>query len=455
MNNSILCRVMIITKKESKQLRYFARANYKSDVKGTTAEDGSKVKHREFPVFGLSYNESKADNGMVELTDIQVLYKPFTGTTFEELMDALKSVLGSDEIGEPVKVEEAEQHYKPCLLYGPDCTQEPLPSGPPIVQPIAKPQEESVDPIEYENLGILKPIPRGLIKNEAECLEALAPYYKNYPPKESASVADIPEEVKENVLEVAETVTTLVHPEMQVVSKEIKDLSEDGTLTVDVKAVADNPVDSVDVHIDVNKLKEQNTYEDSVPESTQFSVDSMETDGMLTVTANIVMSDVVESVDTPIVVNTQTDVVEPVIASEIVTEDSSNDSVDSVKCAMEFIKEQPEPITPVESIHVDTARDGTKDVTGIIDTTGIVKQKKLTRAELNDLRIKCATMRLAESYGEPPETPIMEIVKKYSDSAMKLNDLYVADKIKPYTISEDAIREAYPEEYEYIQKNNK
>jgi hypothetical protein len=64
-------------------------------------------------------------------------------------------------------------------------------------------------------------------------------------------------------------------------------------------------------------------------------------------------------------------------------------------------------------------------------------------------------MRLAESYGEPPETPIMEIVKKYSDSAMKLNDLYVADKIKPYTISEDTIREAYPEEYEYIQKNNK
>lgn len=392
MNNSILCRVMIISKKESKQLRYFARANYKSDVKGTTAEDGSKVKHRDFPVFGLSYDEKKADKGMVELTDIQVLYKPFTGTTFEELMNALKSVLGSDEIGEPVKVEEAEQHYKPCLLYGPDCTQEPLPPGPPIVQPIAKPQEEPVSPIGDENLGVLKPIPRGLIKNEAECLEAWAPYYKNYPPKESARVADIPEEVKENA------------------------------------------------------------QEDFIPESTPFSVDSMETDGMLTVTANIVMSDAEESVDIPIVVNTQTDVVEPVMDSEIVTEDSSNDSVDSVECATKFIEEQSEPITPVESIHVDTAREGTKDVTGIIDTTGIVKQKKLTRAELNDLRIKCATMRLAESYGEPPETPIMEIVKKYSDSAMKLNDLYVADKIKPYTISEDAIREAYPEEYEYIQK---
>lgn len=356
MNNSILCRVMIISKKESKQLRYFARANYKSDVKGITAEDGSKVKHRDFPVFGLSYDEKKADKGMVELTDIQVLYKPFTGTTFEELMNALKSVLGSDEIGEPVK------------------------------------QEEPVAPIGDENLGVLKPIPRGLIKNEAECLEAWAPYYKNYPSKESASVADIPEEVKENA------------------------------------------------------------HEDSIPESTQFSVDSMETDGMLTVTANIVMPDVVESVDTPIVVNTQTDVVEPVVDAEIVTEDSSNDSVDSVKHAVEFIEEQPEPITPMESIHVDTAREGTKDVTGIIDTTEIVKQKKLTRAELNDLRIKCATMRLAESYGEPPETPIMEIIKKYSDSAMKLNDLYVADKIKPYTISEESIKEAYPREYEFFKE---
>ena len=401
---------MIITKKESKQLRYFARANYKSDVKGTTAEDGSKVKHREFPVFGLSYNEAKTDNGMVELTDIQVLYKPFTGTTFEELMDALKSVLGSDEIGEPVKVEEAEQHYKPCLLYGPDCTQEPLPPGSPIVQPIAKPQEEPV------------------------------------------KVADIPEEVKENVLELAETVTTLVHPEMQVVSKEIKDLSEDGMLTVDVNAVANNPVHSIDVHIDVNKLKEQNAQKDSIPESTQFSVDSMETDGMLTVTANIVMSDVVESVDTPIVVNTQTDVAEPVIDAEIVTEDSSNDFVDSVEYATKFIEEQSESNIPVESIHVDTAREGTKDVTGIIDTTGIVKQKKLTRAELNDLRIKCATMRLAVSYGEPPDTPIMEIIKKYADSAMRLNDLYVADKIKPYTISEDSIMEAYPEEYAYFRQ---
>lgn len=357
---------MIITKKESKQLRYFARANYKSDVKGTTAEDGSKVKHREFPVFGLSYNESKADNGMVELTDIQVLYKPFTGTTFAELMDALNNVLGSDDVGEPVKVEATEI------------------------------------PADDVSLGILPKIPVGLIKNEDECIKSL--FDRGVIPR-----------LKENI-----------------------DKSRDSIVTSDTPEKVVEPI-----------------IADAVPEGTSFVVERKETDGMLTVTANIVMSDVVESVDTPIVVNTQTDVAEPVIDAEIVTEDSSNDSVDSVKYATEFIEEQSEPITPVELIHVDTAREGTKDVTGIIDTTGIVKQKKLTRAELNDLRIKCATMRLAESYGEPPETPIMEIVKKYSDSAMKLNDLYVADKIKPYTISEDAIREAYPEEYEYIQKNNK
>ncbi len=48
---------MIITKKESKQLRYFARANYKSEVKGVESENG-KVKHREFPCFDLAYDEA-------------------------------------------------------------------------------------------------------------------------------------------------------------------------------------------------------------------------------------------------------------------------------------------------------------------------------------------------------------------------------------------------------------
>ena len=73
-----------ITKKQSKQLRYIARANYKSEVKVTESANG-KVKTRFFPVYGLSYDESKADKGMVELTKIKVLYKPFDGT-YDELI---------------------------------------------------------------------------------------------------------------------------------------------------------------------------------------------------------------------------------------------------------------------------------------------------------------------------------------------------------------------------------
>ena len=376
---------MLITKKESKQLRYFARANYKADVKGTTAEDGSKVKHRDFPVFGLSYDEKKADKGMVEITNIQVLYKPFTGTTFAELMEALNDVLGSDDVGE--KVEAVEQHYEPCLLHGPDCTQEPLPPGPPIVQPIAKPQEEPehlFGPMSH----------RGVVGDALNFFKNVKlvdkPQAAENPPKESASVADIPEEVKESVLGVAETVTTLVHPEMQVVSKEIKDLSEDGTLTVDVKAVANNPVDSVDVHIDVNKLKEQHVQEDTVVENLEEAKQVAEETGT------------------------------PVITAE----------------------QKP-------AVHLDAAADGKNDVTMVVEAP---KPKKLSRAELYDLQMKCGVMRLATLYGEDPDTGLDVLMKLYPDAATRLNEVYAADGIKTYTITEEAIKKAYPDEYAALRK---
>ena len=383
---------MLITKKEYKQLRYFARANYKADVKGTTAEDGSKVKHRDFPVFGLSYDEKKADKGMVEITNIQVLYKPFEGTTFAELMEALNDVLGSDDVGE--KVEAVEQHYEPCLLHGPDCTQEPLPPGPPIVQPIAESQEEPehlFGPMSHRGvvgdaLNFFKDVK--LVNREPQAAEN--------PPKESASVADIPEEVKENVLEVAETVTTLVHPEMQVVSKEIKDLSEDGTLTVDVKAVANNPVDSVDVHIDVNKLKENNAQEDTVDasESAKF-VEEHE-------------APVLEVKNVP---DQEIPVIEDVTEAKRVTEETG---------------------TPV--------------------VTAEQKPKKLSRAELYDLQMKCGVMRLATLYGESPDTGLDVLMKLYPDAASRLNEVYAADGIKTYTITEEAIKKAYPDEYAALRK---
>lgn len=376
---------MLITKKESKQLRYFARANYKADVKGTTAEDGSKVKHRDFPVFGLSYDEKKADKGMVEITNIQVLYKPFTGTTFAELMEALNDVLGSDDVGE--KVEAVEQHYEPCLLHGPDCTQEPLPPGPPIVQPIAKPQEEPehlFGPMSH----------RGVVGDALNFFKNVKlvdkPQAAENPPKESASVADIPEEVKESVLGVAETVTTLVHPEMQVVSKEIKDLSEDGTLTVDVKAVANNPVDSVDVHIDVNKLKEQHVQEDTVVENLEEAKQVAEETGT------------------------------PVITAE----------------------QKP-------AVHLDAAAEGKTDVTMVVEAP---KPKKLSRAELYDLQMKCGVMRLATLYGEDPDTGLDVLMKLYPDAATRLNEVYAADGIKTYTITEEAIKKAYPDEYAALRK---
>lgn len=408
---------MLITKKQSKNLRYFARANYKANVKGTVAEDGSKVKHREYPVFGLCYDEKKADNGMVELTDIMVLYKPFTGTTFEELMEALNNVLGSDEVcekqAEKVEPSQQEQDTCGCLLAGPNCVQTPIPPGPPLAQPIAEPQEEPEAPIVDETLGVLTPPPRGLIKNEAECLEALAPSYENYPPKEPVSVADIPEEVKESVLETAETVITLVHPEMQVVSQEIKDLSEDGTLTVDVKAVVPNAVDHIDLQIKAKPAE---------PETV----------------------DAAESVKTLEDANTMLEVT-PVAPQELPV-------VEDVEEAKRVVEETGKPVITAEqkpNAHLDAAAEGTNDVTAVVDAP---KPKKLTRAELYDLQMKCGVMRLATLYGEDPDTKLDVLMKLYPDAATRLNEVYAADGIKTYTITEEAIQKAYPDEYAALRK---
>lgn len=401
---------MLITKKESKQLRYFARANYKADVKGTTAEDGSKVKHRDFPVFGLSYDEKKADKGMVEITNIQVLYKPFTGTTFAELMEALNNVLGSDDVGE--KVEAVEQHYEPCLLHGPDCTQEPLPPGPPIVQPIAEPQEEPehlFGPMSH----------RGVVGDALDFFKNVKlvdkPQAAKNPPKEPASVANIPEEVKESVLETAETVATLVHPEMQVVSKEIKDLSEDGTLTVDVQAVVPNTVDHIDVQIKAKPAE---------PET----VDAAESVGFL------------EDHDTVLEVK-------PAEPQELPV-------VENVEESKQVVEETGKPVITAEqvpNVHLDAAADGSHDETAVV-VPKEQKPKKLTRAELYDLQMKCGVMRLATLYGEDPDTKLDVLMKLYPDAATRLNEVYAADGIKTYTITEEAIQKAYPDEYAALRK---
>lgn len=407
---------MLITKKQSKNLRYFARANYKADVKGTVAEDGSKVKHREYPVFGLCYDEKKADNGMLELTNIMVLYKPFTGTTFEELMEALNNVLGSDEVcekqAEKVEPSQQEQDTCDCLLAGPNCVQTPIPPGPPIAQPIAEPQEEPehlFGPMSH----------RGVVGDALDFFKNVKlvdkPQAAKNPPKEPVSVADIPEEVKESVLETVETVTTLVHPEMQVVSKEIKDLSEDGTLTVDVKAVANNPVDHIDVQI-MAKPAEPETVD--AAESVEFLKDH----------------------DTVLEVK-------PAAPQELPV-------VEDVEEAKQVVEETGKPVITAEqapNVHLDAAADGSHDETAVF-VPEEHKPKKLTRAELYDLQMKCGVMRLATLYGEDPDTKLDVLMKLYPDAATRLNEVYAADGIKTYTITEEAIQKAYPDEYAALRK---
>lgn len=52
----------------------------------------------------------------------------------------------------------------------------------PTGEPGPAEQTAQEPPVVDESLGVLPSIPRGLIKNESECLEALAPLYVNYPP---------------------------------------------------------------------------------------------------------------------------------------------------------------------------------------------------------------------------------------------------------------------------------
>lgn len=82
-----------------------------------------------------------------------------------------------------------------------------------------------------------------------------------------------------------------------------------------------------------------------------------------------------------------------------------------------------------------------------------IVKKVLTKVELNELRIKCATMKLASMYGEPIDASISTIVGKYPDAVNTLSQLYAQDKIKPYTISEDDVKTAYPDEFRSIFKS--
>ena len=112
----------------------------------------------------------------------------------------------------------------------------------------------------------------------------------------------------------------------------------------------------------------------------------------------------------------------------------------------------PLEVAPLEETSEIPVVENVEEAKKVVEETGkpvitAVQKLQKSRWELFDLRIKCATMALAKSYGEPPESDIGTIMSRYPDALDKLNALYVKDGIQPYTISEDSIKNAYHDEY--------
>lgn len=391
---------MIITKKESKQLRYFARANYKSEVKGVESENG-KVKRREFPCFDLAYDEAKAGKGMVELSNIVLGGKPFDGS-FADLMARLREILDTPEPEpKPRELTEWEKGTIACLAAGPECTQEPLPKGPSIVQRI-KDSDEGKAIVETAE-AITPLLVPGAVDAHAEITD--------YSPKTETLSVDVNARIPNSVHEV-------------MVNTEVKPVDGEKILVVTGSVIPERH----DSGRDYSGLSDESIAE-------AFAPFVGEVPGSMKPGVEVAVEESLDYITTheppPLEETTEIPVVENVEEAKKVSEETGKPVITAVQ---------------EQSVHLDAAADGTHDY------TTVVVPKKLTRAELNDLRIKCATMKLAKSYDEQPDMEIGEIIRRYPDAAMKLNDLYIADGIKPYTISEDAIRKAYPDEYEALKK---
>lgn len=365
---------MLITKKESKDLRYFARANYKSAVTGVDTENG-KIKHREFPCFGLSYDEAKADKGMVELTNVTIEGKPFDGE-YTALMARLREILDTPEPEpKPRELTEWEKVTIACLAAGPECKREPLPKGPSIVQRIKDSDEGKA------------------------------------------------------IVETAEAITPLLVPEAVDAHAEITDYSpKTETLSVDVDARIPNSVHEVMVNTEVKSVDGKKTIVVTgpvVPERHDSGRDySGLSDEAITEAYKSVVGDVPGSIKPGV---------------EVAVEES-----------LEYLATHEPP--PLEETPEIPVVENVEEAKTVVEETGkpvitAVQKPQKSRWELFDLRIKCATMALAKSYGEPPESDIGTILSRYPDAMDKLNALYAKDGIQPYTISEDAIKNAYSEEY--------
>lgn len=340
---------MIITKKQSKNLRYFARANYKSECKGVETENG-KVKHREFPCFELAYDESKATAGNVELTNVTIGGKPFDGD-YTALMTRLRELLNNPD---DVCAEELEQ----------DKTL----------------TEQAVDAVKDKSDTIV--------------------------------IAEKPGDIIKETLKDC-------FPEGSEISV---DVNPEGN-KIDANVFIPNSVDHIDAKIEVKPVEEPAKK-------------------IIVVTGPVCPERHDSGRD-------YSGLSEEAIAEayESVVSESKGDmkpSVEPPPLEVAPLEEQPVQELPVIE-DVEEAKKVAEE-TGMPVITAEQKPKK-TRAELYDLQIKCATMRLATSYGEPPETDIGSLMKKYPDAVEKLNALYAADGIKTYTITEDAIKQAYPDEY--------
>lgn len=70
-------------------------------------------------------------------------------------------------------------------------------------------------------------------------------------------------------------------------------------------------------------------------------------------------------------------------------------------------------------------------------------RRELSQPELHALRTELAVRKLARSYGEQDGTTLQDIVMKHPDAMDRLNGIFSADGITPYTMTEESIRSAY------------
>lgn len=400
---------MIITKKESKNLRYFARANYKSECKGVETENG-KVKHREFPCFELSYDESKSADGLVELTNVTIGGKPFEGD-YSALMTRLRVILDSPD---DVCAEELEQD-----------------------KTLTKQAMDTVK--DKSDTIVIAEKPGDIIKETLkDC----------FPEGSEISVDVKPEE---NKIDAKVSVPNVVdHVDVQINVKPVEDPQEPEHLfgPMSHRGVVG---DALQFFKDV-KWVDRKPKADEVPEAPEKKTivvtgpafpETHDSGRDYSGLSNEAIAEAYNFLDGENIGTMKPSVEPPALEEAPVAE-----SLDHLAT------HEPPPleVAPLEEPQEPPVVENVEEAKQVVEETGkpvitAVQKPKKTRAELYDLQIKCATMKLATSYKEPPDTDIGWLMKKYPDAVEKLNALYAADGIKTYTITEEAIKKAYPDEY--------